>query len=202
VNEGAMTKHKSPDERAEQILSAARTCFLRKGYFATKMDEIARESGLSKGGVYFHFSSKREIFRALVEEEYDLAMSFLNMIVESDEGFEKKIFTLAEHFMELFSSSDQPRFLVIIGEMALRDDEIAEMLSELQGNYFVRVGELLQRGVDEGELRELDTHATAVVLKAMLDGIQANFALGIDVDLERTVGAAISILMSGIAPVD
>ncbi len=195
-----MTKHRSPDERAEQILNAARTCFLNKGYFATKMDEIARESGLSKGGVYFHFSSKREIFRALVEEEYDTAMSFLNDTVDSDEPIDTKLLVLAEHFMEVFSSSDQPRFLIIIGEMALRDDEIAAMLSELQGNYFNRVADLLERAVEAGQIKEVDTHATAVVLKAMLDGIQANFALGIEVDLERTVAAAISILLSGIAP--
>lgn len=195
-----MTKHRSPDERAEQILGAARTCFLRKGYFATKMDEIARESGLSKGGIYFHFSSKREIFRALVEQEYDVAMSFLNVMVESDTSFDEKLMVLAEHFMALFSESDQPRFLIIIGEMALRDEEIASMLSELQGNYFDRVGVLLDRAVEAGQLREVDTHATAVVLKAMLDGIQANFALGIEVDLERTVAAALEILLNGLSP--
>lgn len=195
-----MTKHRSPDERAEQILTAARACFLTKGYFATKMDEIARRSGLSKGGVYFHFSSKREIFRALVEQEYDLAMSVLDEMVESDQTVEQKLMLLAEHFMSLFSHSDSSRFMIIIGEMALRDVEIANMLSELQGNYFQRVSALLDRAVAEGQLREIDTEATAVVLKAMLDGVQANFALGIEVDLERTAGAAIDILMNGLAP--
>jgi AcrR family transcriptional regulator len=123
-------------------------------------------------------------------------------MVESDEGFEKKLMVLAEHFMELFASTDAPRFLVIIGEMGLRDDEIAAMLSQLQTNYFDRVSELLQRAIDENQVRDLDTRATAVVLKAMLDGIQANYALGIEIDLERTVAAAVEILMSGIAPAD
>lgn len=194
-----MTKHRSPDERADQILSAARTCFLRKGYFATKMDEIARQSGLSKGGVYFHFGSKREIFRALVEREYDMAMSMLDEMVESEQSVEQKLILLAEHFMSLFSETESSRFLIIIGEMALRDDEIAKMLSELQENYFQRVGVLLERAVAESQLRDVDTYSVAIVLKAMLDGIQANFALGIDIDLERTVGAAIDILMNGLS---
>lgn len=193
-----MTKHRSPDERAAQILEAARTCFLESGYFATKMDAIARESGLSKGGIYFHFDSKREIFRALVQEEYDTTMSFIDGVLENDDSITVQLIELAEHFLELFERSDRPRFMVIIGEMGLRDTEIQSLLKQLQLNYFERVAELLERAVESGEIRECDTGATAVVLKAMLDGIQMNYALGIEIDLEKTVGAAMEILMRGL----
>lgn len=193
-----MTKHRSPDERAAQILEAARTCFLENGYFATKMDAIARESGLSKGGIYFHFDSKREIFRALVQEEYDTTMSFIDGVLENDDSITVQLIELAEHFLELFERSDRPRFMVIIGEMGLRDTEIQSLLKQLQLNYFERVAELLERAVESGEIRECDTGATAVVLKAMLDGIQMNYALGIEIDLEKTVGAAMEILMRGL----
>lgn len=194
-----MTKHRSPDERAAQILSAARSCFLENGYFATKMDAIARESGLSKGGIYFHFDSKREIFRALVQEEYDTTMGFIDNVLESDDSITVMLIELAEHFLELFANSDRPRFMVIIGEMGLRDKEIQKLLKELQLNYFERVAELLERAVEDDQIRKCDTGATAVVLKAMLDGVQMNYALGIDVDLEKTIAAAMDILMYGLA---
>ena len=194
-----MTKHRSPDERAEQILSAARTCFLEKGYFATKMDEIAGESGLSKGGIYFHFNSKREIFRALVQQEYDNTMSFIDDVVDADTDITAKLVELAEHFMQLFASSDRPRFMIIIGEMALRDEEIAKLLRELQLNYFERVAQLLDRGIEGEQLRDVDSYGCAVVMKALIDGVQANFALGIDLDLERVVGAGLDILTNGLA---
>lgn len=194
-----MTKHRSPDERASQILDAARTCFLENGYFATKMDAIARESGLSKGGIYFHFDSKREIFRALVQEEYDTTMSFIDGVLDTDDSIAAQLIELAEHFLELFERSDRPRFMVIIGEMGLRDPEIQSLLKQLQLNYFERVAELLERSVESDEIRECDTGSTAVVLKAMLDGIQMNYALGIEIDLEKTVGAAMEILMRGLS---
>lgn len=195
-----MTKHRSPDERAEQILSAARTCFLEKGYFATKMDAIARESGLSKGGIYFHFDSKRTIFRALVEQEYDAAMGFIDSVVASGETVATMLVRLAEHFGGLFASTDQPRFMVIIGEMALRDAEIQGMLKALQISYFERVAELLERGIEGGQIRAVDAQASAIVLKALVDGVQANFAIGIDMDLERIVGAAMDLLAHGLTP--
>lgn len=195
-----MTKHRSPDERAEQILGAARTCFLEKGYFATKMDAIAQESGLSKGGIYFHFDSKREIFRALVQHEYDTTMQFIDDVLSSDTAIASKLVELAEHFMTLFASSDRPRFMVIIVEMGLRDEEIARLLRQLQINYFERVAELLDAGVAAGEIREVDSYACAVVLKALIDGVQANFAIGVELELDRVVAAGVELLARGFAP--
>ena len=195
-----MTKHRSPDERAEQILSAARACFLNEGYFATKMDAIARHSGLSKGGIYFHFESKRDIFLALVQEEYDASMSFIDNVMDQKHGITDMLLELAEHFMQLFASTDRPRFMVIMGEMALRDEEVAKMLREMQLNYFKRVSQLLDRSVEDGQVRICDTYAVAIVLKSLLDGVQANFALGIELDLEATIAAAMEILVHGLSP--
>lgn len=57
----------TPQERVPQILDAALTEFSRRGYAATRMDDIARRSGLSKGGLYAHFDSKDAIFKALLD---------------------------------------------------------------------------------------------------------------------------------------
>lgn len=197
-----MTKHRSPDERAEQILNAARTCFLESGYFATKMDVIARESGLSKGGIYFHFESKRDIFLALVQEEYETSMSFIDTADDDSKDIAGMLFELAGHFMQLFASTDRPRFMVIMGEMALRDEEVAKVLRELQLNYFKRISELLARGVETGQVRECDSYGVAIVLKSLLDGVQANFALGIEMDLEATIAAAMDVLINGLIRID
>ena len=193
-----MTKHRSPDERADQILTAARKCFLEQGYFATKMDAIAKESGLSKGGIYFHFSSKREIFRALVEEEYQVAMAIIHRVTDSETDVTEMLTELGAHFVELFAQSDRSRFMVIIGEMALRDAEIAHLLKELQLSYFETVSQILIKGIDQGDIRGVDVDATAMILKSLMDGVQANFAIGIDLDLEKVLAAALDLLSHGL----
>lgn len=197
-----MTKHRSPDERAVQILNAARDCFLEEGYFATKMDTIARESGLSKGGIYFHFESKRDIFLALVQEEYQMSMSFIDNVVGQESDITAMLLELAEHFVQLFASTDRPRFMVIMGEMALRDPEVAKTLQQLQLNYFKRIAELIERGVAAGQVRECDAYSVAIVLKSLLDGVQANFALGIEMNLDATIAAAMEILIHGFIRMD
>jgi AcrR family transcriptional regulator len=51
--------------RREQILAAARTCFLSKGLHNTSMQDLIQEAGLSVGAVYRYFKSKNEIINAI-----------------------------------------------------------------------------------------------------------------------------------------
>jgi AcrR family transcriptional regulator len=61
------TKHKSEQERRSQILHSAMELFLEKGYHKTTMKEIMAATGLSKGAIYHYFSSKEEIFVAIIQ---------------------------------------------------------------------------------------------------------------------------------------
>ncbi len=50
------------------LITAARTAFVRRGYGHTSLDEIAEDVGLTKGAVYHHFASKKDLFRAVVHQ--------------------------------------------------------------------------------------------------------------------------------------
>ena len=56
----------APEVRVLQILDAAMVEFSERGFNAARMDEIASRCSLSKGGLYAHFSSKEQIFKALL----------------------------------------------------------------------------------------------------------------------------------------
>jgi AcrR family transcriptional regulator len=56
------------ERRRAQILNAARTCFVRKGFHETSMQDIFTESGMSAGAVYRYFKSKTEIIQALASD--------------------------------------------------------------------------------------------------------------------------------------
>lgn len=198
-----MTKHRSPDERATQILDAARVCFMRQGYFATSMDQIAEESGLSKGGIYFHFDSKRDIFRSLVEREYQKDMDFIDEVLNVKQDIMTVLAGLGEHFMDAFMSTNMPRFTAIIVEMGIRDEPIRDMLDELHHNYIDRLAGVLQAAMERGELRQMDPQATATLLKAIMDGIQASMAVAKEPpDMEVFLGTALDILGLGLMPQD
>src|SRR5262245_9401664 len=61
-------------ERREQtrreLVTAARSVFLRRGFHAASLDEIAAEAGFTKGAVYSNFASKDELFVAVLAAHF------------------------------------------------------------------------------------------------------------------------------------
>jgi AcrR family transcriptional regulator len=54
--------------RPAEILDAALASFVERGFAATRLDEVARRAGVTKGTVYLYYRSKQALFRAVVEE--------------------------------------------------------------------------------------------------------------------------------------
>ena len=57
--------------RRAQIIEAAVSCFLEKGYTNTSMSDIIKASGLSSGSIYSHFTGKEDILISAVNERLD-----------------------------------------------------------------------------------------------------------------------------------
>src|SRR5215216_6062789 len=83
--------------------------FLEQGYHATSMRQIAEKSGLALGGIYNHFSSKDEIFEAIIIDQHPYKKILpLIMAVEGDnaEEFFSNAFRIVIHEL-----GKQPEFI-------------------------------------------------------------------------------------------
>lgn len=56
-------------EREDQIIAAAESLLIEKGYHAINMDQVARAAGLAKGTVYLYFKTKEEVFLKVFERQ-------------------------------------------------------------------------------------------------------------------------------------
>jgi AcrR family transcriptional regulator len=63
------TQRERSEATTSDVLTAARRLFAETGYAATSLDAIASAAGLTKGAIYHHFSSKRDVFLAVYEQE-------------------------------------------------------------------------------------------------------------------------------------
>lgn len=59
------------EQRRESVLEAARVVFVRVGYHPTSMDDIAEAAGVTKPVLYQHFSSKLELYLAVLDQAID-----------------------------------------------------------------------------------------------------------------------------------
>lgn len=196
-----MTKHKSHDERRGQILEAAMECFIRNGYAHTRVDDIAREAGLSKGGIYFHFNSKREIFDALQDVEIERTMNAVMEAYTSDASAVMKLQQLAYKLVVEFGSNEAHRkFLIVLAEMGIRNPEVRERVVFSHERYLEAIAEQIRQGIANGEIREVNPDIAALVLKLLMDGIEQAFALGYNINVEGLIGEGLDVVINGLSP--
>lgn len=62
-----MARNKYPEETVGKILDTAERMFMEKGYDKTSLQDIIQETGLSKGAIYHHFTSKEDIFYSVCD---------------------------------------------------------------------------------------------------------------------------------------
>src|SRR5471030_2254111 len=56
------------DARPQELLAAALEQFVERGFAATRLEDVARRAGVSKGTLYLYFANKEELFKAVVRE--------------------------------------------------------------------------------------------------------------------------------------
>ena len=75
-----------PDDRGSEIARAALDLFVTKGFAATKLEDVARAAGVSKGLPYLYFKSKEELFKAVIVEAIGEPLVRANEMVDSFDG--------------------------------------------------------------------------------------------------------------------
>jgi len=194
-----MTKHLSETERRAQILRSARSIFIEKGYLAARVEDVARRAGLSKGAVYFYFSSKRELFLALVRDEHERTYSFLDQAEFDDRPAAVKLIDLGQKYLDYFAGlKSPPRFFLMMSEQAIRDDEIREELQAVHQRFVDAATRILAQGMAEGTFRDLDPLALAQILKALIDGFAGQSAIGVRPDKEKLANDGIGMILHGL----
>src|SRR5436853_5752139 len=74
------------DARPEEITAAALDLFAERGYAATRLEDVAARSGVSKGTLYLYFANKEELFKAVVREGIVSPLGEMRSKVDRYEG--------------------------------------------------------------------------------------------------------------------
>jgi AcrR family transcriptional regulator len=118
------------DARRQGILDIARDVFLKEGFAAASMSSIAARVGGSKATLYNYFSSKEELFVAMIQDQCDRNNALL-FDFEADSGdFHDVLRRLGERFVRLMVSDDILDLHRLVIAEAARFPEIGQTLYE------------------------------------------------------------------------
>ena len=163
------------------ILHAATELFARKGYAATKTEEIAKRAGVSKGLIYNHFTSKESILETLLES---LTESTLGLRTLQEGSVESRAAALIAFIHTWFGEIRTNPALVKLGIQFHSDPAMIRIARKKQD-------ELMERylGVFSTLFRDLgssDPEAETFLLGSLLDGIGLNYtAMPESIPLDR-----------------
>lgn len=163
------------EKTRQMILKAALECFSKNGYINTTMNDIVKTSGLSKGGIYWHFKSKEEMFVQLIEEEYE---SWLNVINSSLSTMSDPIEKLKK-YGELFYSQIDYSVFKLIPESYW--GEVGEHYRDRLNKCYSKDDELIcavfTEAIAKNQIRFSDPKALTWIYISMLEGLFAKLSL-------------------------
>ena len=155
-----------------KILDAAFNVFVKNGYKDTTMSHIVKESGLSKGAIYHHYSSKKDLFISLIDHWEVYSFPDFYSGGSSEESAVKTLQRFADVVYATFN--DKPHiFLAEIEFWALanKDNEI-NARSKILYDKILKLFELvLSKGIRNNEFRKIDTKIIAIELLSVFQGI-------------------------------
>ena len=121
------------DERREQILAAARRCFLRDGFHGTSMQDLFAESGLSAGAVYGYFASKDDVIVAIAEENLQDVVEMIHTVAarQPDQSIGTTLAGLLEVVRVKHLEDGLGGLAVLVWAEALRNESLRERFTAL-----------------------------------------------------------------------
>jgi AcrR family transcriptional regulator len=202
------TRTRRPDDRAPEIARAALELFVTKGFAATKLEDVAKAAGVSKGLPYLYFRSKEELFKAVIVEAIGEPLVRANELVDSFEGTTEELLReLTTKFRE-FADSPLGGVIKLILAEAGNFPEVAQFYCS---NFDVRGRELfaktLRRGVACGEFRPIDDIEMTAIILAQPLAMHSVWLRSIapydetqPVDSDRFYAAYIDFVLKGLRP--
>lgn len=167
-----MPSEELSEERQKQILDAAIAEFAQHGFAQTRMEDIARASGLSKGALYLYYKSKDAIITALLRTLFAVELRGTCAIIEREGSATERLMALTRMFAdELDHMSAAMPIFVEFYAVALRQASVREHIGRMYDELRVPVARLIQRGIEQGEFRPVDAHQAALTWIALLEGL-------------------------------
>lgn len=197
-------RHSQPrsEARRRRVLDAALEVFSRDGYGDTVVDDIARNSATSKGGLYFHFPSKQALFNALLDEAATLLVTRIQdaMAAESD-PLEKGDAALRAVLRTFAGHQKLARILLVDGLGA--GHKFNDKMAELHELFAGVIKRYLDDTVAQGAISPIDTDVASVAWFGAVNQVVTRWVLtGQPQCLMDAYPGLRAVLLHGVAPRD
>lgn len=182
----------------DQIVIAARNIFNKYGFKKATMDEIAHSMGKGKSSIYYYFTSKEEIYEAVIEREAELlrheVVKSISLVENPVDKLRSYVITRMKTFHKVSNF-----YGAIRTEVVSHLDFIDKIRKKYDLEEIQLLGQILEEGVDKRIFRIEDTELTAIAIVTALKGLEVPmFWSAKRKDAEVQVEQLLNVLFYGI----
>jgi len=163
------------DSSRQKIRLAALSQFSKKGLFATRIQDIAEEAGISQGLMYRYYTAKDEIFADLIEDALDKLGKASTDVQNLKISAEKKIITSLSELFKTIETSDSFRQTCRLISQAMNSAAIPErarrILEDKRDIPYQAFAKIMEQGQNENTIVDGDPYALAILFWSMINGL-------------------------------
>lgn len=198
ANRNPQKNSDKPDVR-ESIISHSIRLFAARGFDGTPIQEIADAVGIRKPSLLYHFPSKDELRRAVLEETLSRWNSVLPKVLRAATSGHDQ-FDLVVRELVSFFSDDRDRARLIIREVLDRPDEVRALLVTHVRPWIEVVSNHIRRGQEKGDIREdVDPEAYCIhIINLVLSSLATYDRIGVFIPYDRHLAELLRLAKSGL----
>ncbi len=186
------------DEVKETIINVARHIFSRFGFKKTTMDEIAIASRKGKSSIYYYFTSKEEIFQAVVEKEASMLKTELLKAISAVEDPREKLKAYVLVRMQTINNLSN-FYNAIKNEYLSHLEFINQARVKYDKDEIQMVQNILNEGVKNNEFQIENTALAAFAIVTAMKGMEIPlFWEAEEKNIEQRIDNLLNVLFYGI----
>ena len=156
-----------PEERPKQILDAALAAFAERGLAASRLEDIAKRAGLSKGTIYLYFPNKEELFREVVRTNVIAFIESAEARLEVMDPRQALCAWMEGYWGWLRSPVFPAMHRLVTSEFHTFPDIATFYAKEVIERSQRLVCDMLERGMKQGQFRQMDPLVAARMLSSL-----------------------------------
>jgi AcrR family transcriptional regulator len=151
-------RRRRKEARPQELLDAALSLFVEKGFASSRAEEVALRAGVSKGTLYLYYPSKEDLLKAVIKQNLSerIAAGAAQAADHTGSATDLMRGLLVDWWTQIYEDPASAVFKLVITEVR-SFPEIAEFYArEVIMPAHVLMETIIQRGIDQGEFRPID----------------------------------------------
>ncbi len=137
-------------ERRQQLLAAAQEIFVSQGYHAAAMDDIADRAGVSKPVLYQHFSSKLQLYLALLDASSDALLAAVGDALQSTSDNHQRVQATMQAYFDFVSDKDGAFRLIFESDLS-REPAVRAKVEQTNDECARQIAKVISEDTGLGE---------------------------------------------------